>query len=70
MTAKDFTRRPRSFLAREGAFTFIKDLQTRNLIVPVVGDFAGPSALRRIGDYVRDHHDRVGAMYGSTWACI
>jgi hypothetical protein len=66
MTAKDFTRRPRSFLASEGAFTFIKDLQGRNLIIPVVGDFAGPSALRRIGDYVRDHHDRVGAMYGSN----
>ncbi len=66
MTAKDFTRRPRSFLAREDAFRFVKDLQTRNLIVPVVGDFGGPSALRRIGDYVRDHHDRVGAMYGSN----
>jgi len=66
MTAKDFGRRPRSFLASETTFQFVKDLQTRNLIVPVVGDFAGPTALRRIGDYVRDHHDSVRAFYGSN----
>jgi len=66
MTAKDYVRRPRSFLASEAAFSYIKDLQSRNLIVPIVGDFAGPTALRRIGDYVRDHHDRVGAVYGSN----
>ena len=66
MTAKDFSRRHRSFLASEDAFRFVKDFQARNLIVPVVGDFGGPSALRRIGDYVRDHHDRVRAIYGSN----
>jgi hypothetical protein len=66
MTAKDFGRRPRSFLASEAAFAFVKDLQGRNLIVPVVGDVAGPTALRRIGAYVADHGDRVRAIYGSN----
>jgi hypothetical protein len=66
MTAKDFGRRPRSFLASEAAFRFVKDLQARNLIVPVVGDVAGPTAMRRIGAYVSDHRDRVRAVYGSN----
>jgi hypothetical protein len=66
MTAKDFGRRPRSFLASEAAFAFVKDLQARNLIVPVVGDVAGPTALRRIGAYVSDHGEQVRAVYGSN----
>lgn len=36
------------------------------MIVPLVGDFAGPGALRRAGDYVRDHADVVSAFYGSN----
>ena len=51
MTTKDFTGRSRSFLASEDGFRFVKGLQSRNLIVPVVGDFGGPSAIRRVGDY-------------------
>jgi hypothetical protein len=66
MTAKDYVRRPRSFLASEATFQLVRDLQTRNLIVPVVGDFAGPTALRRIGDYVREHGEYVRAFYGSN----
>ena len=40
------TGRGRSFLATEDGFRFVKALQTRNLIVPVVGDFGGPNAIR------------------------
>lgn len=66
MTARDVTGRHRSFLATDRAFTFIKELQTRNLIVPVVGDFGGPTALRRVGDYVRQHAGHVRAVYASN----
>jgi hypothetical protein len=66
MTAKDVTGRSRSFLATEEGFRFIKELQSRNLIVPVVGDFAGPSAIRRVGEYVRERADRIYAVYGSN----
>ena len=37
-----------------GRFSFVKDLHARNLIVPVVGDFSGPTAVRRVGDYIRE----------------
>ena len=40
--------RPRLSGQRAG-FAFLKDLQSRNLVVPVVGDFGGPKAIRAIG---------------------
>jgi len=66
MTMPDMTGQTRSFLADEASFRFVKSLQARNLIVPVVGDFAGPSAIRRVGDYVRQHRDVIQAFYGSN----
>ena len=44
----------------------MKDLQSRNLIIPVVGNFAGPRALRAIGDYVRTRSATVDVFYLSN----
>jgi hypothetical protein len=66
MTITDFTGQARSFLATDDGFRFVKDLQARNMIVPVVGDFGGADALRRVGDYVREHRDVIHAFYGSN----
>ncbi len=66
MAAKDLFGRSRSFLATEDGFRFVKALHSRNLIVPVVGDFAGPSAIRRVGAYLREHAERIHAFYGSN----
>jgi hypothetical protein len=41
-------------------------MHLRNLIVPVVGDFAGPKAIRAVGDYLRQHSMTVGAFYTSN----
>jgi hypothetical protein len=62
----DWEGRSRSYLASEDAFKFIKDFEERNLLVPVVGDFAGPKALRAVGRYVRDHGETVSAFYVSN----
>jgi hypothetical protein len=66
MGAADIRGRPRSYLATEEAFAFVKGLQARNMIVPVVGDFAGPDAIQRTADYIRQHEGIVGAFYGSN----
>ena len=66
MTTSDMRGLSRSYLASEEGFAFVKDLHSRNLIVPLVGDFAGPAALRRIADYLRQHHAIVNAFYGSN----
>ena len=68
MTARDTTEVARSFLSSEEAFQFVKDLHTRNLIVPVVGDFGSSGAMRRIAEYVRAHGGRVEAVYASNVA--
>jgi hypothetical protein len=66
MTMPDLSGQRRSFLADDASFQFVKSLQSRNLIVPVVGDFAGPAAIRRVGEYVRRHGDTIRAFYGSN----
>jgi len=66
MTAEDFSGQSRSYLATEEGFRYVKDLHVRNMIVPVVGDFGGPSAVRRVGDYVREHDDAMQAFYASN----
>jgi hypothetical protein len=66
MTGSDTSGVPRSYLATEDAFSLVKSLHARNAIVPVVGDFAGPHALRSVGDYARQHKAVVGAFYASN----
>jgi hypothetical protein len=66
MTSRDGFGERRSFLATEEGFGFVRELQSRNVIVPVVGDFAGRSAIRRVGDYVRERGDEIQAFYGSN----
>jgi hypothetical protein len=66
MTATDVGGESRSYLASEDAFAFVKDLHRRNLIVPLIGDFAGPATIRRTAGYLRQHHALVTAFYGSN----
>ena len=66
MTQADADGKPLSYLASEESFRIIKDLYTRNLIVPLVGNFGGPKTIRAIGDWVRAHGETVHAFYVST----
>ena len=66
MTTTDGEGRHRSFLASDEAFRFLKDLQTRNLVIPVIGNFGGPMALRSVADWLRDRGALVGAFYTSN----
>jgi len=56
----------RSFLSSEDLFHVVKDMEQRNLIVPVVGDFGGEKALRRIAQYLKDQKVVVSAFYLSN----
>jgi len=66
MTATDGKGRNWSFLATEDTFRKVQDIQRRNLIVPLVGDFAGPRTLRAIGRYMRDHDALLSVFYTSN----
>ncbi|MEO7192009.1 MAG: hypothetical protein ABI051_13230 [Vicinamibacterales bacterium] len=56
----------RGFLATEDHFRAIQTLQKRNLLIPIVGDFAGPTALKAVGRYLREHDATVSAFYTSN----
>ena len=66
MIATDERGQARGFLSSEEAFTFVKALETRNLIVPVVGDFAGPKAVRSVGVYLKQKRAMVSVFYVSN----
>jgi len=66
MMATDEGGEPRSYLATEDRFLFLKDLESRNMLVPVVGNFAGPKAIRAVGEYVRGRSATVSAFYLSN----
>jgi hypothetical protein len=66
MTADDGTGTNRSYLASEETFKFLKDLQTRNMIIPVVGNFGGPKALRSVAAYLKQKETVVSAFYTSN----
>ena len=66
MAATDETGEGRSFLANEATFAFIRDLEQRNMLVPLVADFGGAKTIRAIGNYVRGHGATVSAFYVSN----
>jgi hypothetical protein len=58
--------RPGNYLASEPAFQFVKELQRRHLIIPVVGDLSGPKAVRAIGEVLTARRTRVTTFYVSN----
>jgi hypothetical protein len=66
MVATDASSVPRGFLATDESFAVIKDLHSRNLVVPVVGNFAGAKAIRGVGRYLKARNAVVSAFYVSN----
>jgi hypothetical protein len=66
MLATDGRGQNRGYLAAEDSFAFLKDLEARNLVVPVVGNFGGPKAIRAVGEWVKSHGGTVVAFYLSN----
>jgi hypothetical protein len=62
----DLTGKQASFLATEDDFQFVKSLEARNLVVPVVGNLAGNHALREIGRVMAERGDKLSALYVSN----
>jgi hypothetical protein len=54
------------FLGTEEQFRKLQAVQRKNLIVPLVGDFAGPKTLRSISAYLKEHHAVLSVFYTSN----
>ena len=66
MVETDSAGTRRSYLATEENYRTIKSLEDNNLVIPLVGDFAGPKAIRAVGDYLRARSATVSAFYTSN----
>jgi hypothetical protein len=66
MTSTDEDGREWSYLASEDTYRVVRDLELRNLIVPLTGDFGGTKAIRAVGEYLKDHGAVVSAFYVSN----
>jgi hypothetical protein len=66
MTATDLQGEQRSYLASEENYQVIRDLERRNLVVPLTGDFGGRKAIRAVGQYLKDHVATVTVFYLSN----
>ena len=62
----DARGRQGSFLVSEEDFRWVKDLQARNLVVPVVGDLAGSHAMRAVAGWLTEHGVGVSEYYTSN----
>ena len=62
----DLNGRQANYLAREVDYQFLRSLQRRDLLIPVVGDLAGDHALRAISAYVVERGEAVSAFYTSN----
>jgi hypothetical protein len=66
MRQDDGTGTQRGYLATETQFQALKAMEDRNAIIPVVGDFAGPKALKAVGKYVGERGGVISAFYTSN----
>ena len=66
MTVTDGRGKNWSYLASKENYERIRLMQQHNLIVPLVGDFAGPKAIRAVGQYLKDHGATVQVFYISN----
>lgn len=65
-TATDSAGKNWAYLATEANYRWLRDFESRNLVIPVVGDFAGPKAIRAVARYLKDHKAIVSAFYTSN----
>jgi hypothetical protein len=66
MVATDLTGHNHSYLADEKTFKALQEFEKQNLLVPLVGDFAGNRAIASAGRYLKDRNAVVDVFYLSN----
>ncbi|MEP6836159.1 MAG: hypothetical protein ABJB74_22410 [Gemmatimonas sp.] len=66
MRSDDGTGLNRSFIGSEANYRVLREMQQRNLIVPLVGNFAGDKALASVGTWLKARNATVSAFYLSN----
>ncbi len=63
---RDLNGRQASYLADEESFQVVQELERQDKVIPVVGDLAGPHAVRAIGDYLSAAGIKLTLFYTSN----
>lgn len=63
---RDRAGRQASFLAHEDDYQFVRSMEARGLVVPVVGNLAGDRAMREVARFVAERGERISAFYVSN----
>jgi hypothetical protein len=66
MTATDLAGRNQGFLGSEETFKALQDFERRNLLIPLVGDFAGDKAIVSVGRYLKERSAVADVFYLSN----
>jgi hypothetical protein len=66
LLARDPAGRPSHFLSRPEDYDSVRKLAREGRLIPIVGDFAGPHALKAIGKFAREQRETVTAFYVSN----
>jgi len=66
MTRTDGSGKNWSYLVSKENYDRVRAMHQKNLIVPLVGDFAGPQTIQAVGKYVREHDALVNVFYVSN----
>jgi len=66
MLEKDLTGKQCNYMVSEDDFRFLRSLEERNLIIPVVANLAGDHTLKTIAQYLNERGERVSALYTSN----
>jgi len=54
------------YLAREESYRRIREMQQKNLIVPLVGDFTGAKSIKAVSQYVKERGSTISVFYISN----
>jgi hypothetical protein len=66
LLATDSAGERSNYLASEESYQFIKGLEEKDLVIPIVGDLSGPRALAAIGTHARQRGQKLSAFYASN----
>jgi hypothetical protein len=66
MVANDGRGKNWAYLETEERYKYVREMQQKNLIIPLVADFGGPKTIKEIAKYLKDHGATVSAFYISN----
>ena len=66
MVATDGRGKNWAYLDTEERYEFVRQMQQKNMIIPLVADFGGPKTIKAITKYLKEHGSTVSVFYISN----